>query len=248
VAADRALTTYWYDRVPNLGDALAPVILAHVSGAVPVHVPPDTPGKVLGVGSNLSKLAEADTVWGAGALWDEPIDPPAGVRILAVRGPRTRAVLRTDVPPVYGDPVLLLPRWHTPAAATRHEVGVVPHYADREAMRTHDPAIAWIDVTGPWREVVDRIAGCAVIVSSSLHGLIVAEAYGIPAVWVRAGDRVLGGAFKFDDHYLGTGRDARPPVAFQDGIATALRHLAPAPVWDPQPLLEAARDLPGCTP
>jgi pyruvyltransferase len=46
----------------------------------------------------------------------------------------------------------------------------------------HDPQVRVIDPRRPWRTVVDEIAASDVVISSSLHGVIVAEAYGIPAV------------------------------------------------------------------
>ncbi len=45
-----------------------------------------------------------------------------------------------------------------------------------------------------------------VCISSSLHGVIVAESLGLPTVAVSFGDRVPGGQFKFADYFEGTGR------------------------------------------
>jgi pyruvyltransferase len=51
------------------------------------------------------------------------------------------------------------------------------------------------------------------VLASSLHALIVAEAYGIPARYVRLSDHES--IFKYNDYYLGTGRQ-------QDKIATSV--------------------------
>jgi len=47
---------------------------------------------------------------------------------------------------------------------------------------------------------------CRKIVSSSLHGIIIAETFGIPTAWLRCSDKIVGGEFKYHDYYLGSGR------------------------------------------
>ena len=237
------LPTYWFKRTMNLGDQLSPAILRWVSGKRSIWVSKKYRGKILGVGSILGALAKGDVVWGAGSIRGESIEPPSEVKFLAVRGPLTRDLIRGDVPAVYGDPVLLLPRFHTLTMAERHAVGVIPHYVDRPFVDISDPEILLIDVRERWEKVVADILSCELILSSSLHGLIVAEAYGIPAAWIKVTDRVVGGNFKFDDYYLSTGRDRRQPIHWDRGIEEAIRYIAPPIVFDPQPLLDAAIGL-----
>jgi pyruvyltransferase len=239
VAGRDPLPTYWFHAQDNLGDLLAPVALAYVSGLTPALVSKHYSGKVLAVGSVLQNLQQGDIVWGAGAIRDVPIQPPPGVQFLAVRGPLTWSLIHADVPEVYGDPALLLPLFFRPATRPRCEIGLVPHAADWAVMRSDDPNVRVIDVTGPWQDTVSSIASCEIVVSSSLHGIIVAETYGVPAVWVRAGDRLTGGSFKFDDYYLSTGRDRRLPVDWNEGLAAAVRAAVPPPALDAGDLLDA---------
>lgn len=222
-----ALPAYWFRRVSNLGDALARVVLEHVHGARPVWVSEQYAGKALSTGSVLETLRPGDVVWGAGAITDAAITVPE-VEYLAVRGPLTRSRIEVgDVPEVYGDPAMLLPRLYSPERpAEPVPVGVIPHYVDRDVMASDGPSVVVIDVTRPWREVVDLIAGCEVVVSSSLHGIVVAEAYGVPSAWVTAGDRVIGGEFKFNDYYLSTGRSERRPGDWAQGLDAAVRQVA----------------------
>ena len=50
------------------------------------------------------------------------------------------------------------------------------------------------------KSVIDEITSCMRIVSSSLHGIIVAHAYGIPALWVQ-NNYVDTDGFKFYDYF-----------------------------------------------
>src|SRR5699024_10245514 len=50
--------------------------------------------------------------------------------------------------------------------------------------------------------VVAQIANASSIVSTSLHGLIIAQAYGVPWIWLRVIDQeLIGGDFKFKDFF-----------------------------------------------
>jgi pyruvyltransferase len=239
VAGRDPLPTYWFHAEDNLGDLVSPVALAYVSGLTPTLVSRHFAGKVLAVGSVLQNLRKGDIVWGAGAIRDTPIQPPLGVQFLAVRGPLTRSLIQAEVPEVYGDPALLLPRFFLPAVRPHCEVGLVPHALDRDVMRSYDTKVKVIDVAGRWQDTVSSIASCDVVVSSSLHGIILAEAYGVPAVWVRASDRLSGGSFKFDDYYLSTGRDRRRPVDWNEGLMAAVKAAEPAPALDAGVLIDA---------
>jgi pyruvyltransferase len=232
--------SYWYRGHSNFGDQLGPVIVEWITGELPIWVPRTFKGKLLTVGSILKGLATQDVVWGTGSIRHEPIHPPKGVRFLAVRGPWTRQLIEADVPEVYGDPALLIPQFHNPDVEKRVAVGVVPHYVDSSSVEISDPAVSVINVSAPWQTVVHQIRECEVIVSSSLHGLIVAEAYGIPASWIKVTDRVIGEGFKFNDYYLSTGRDTREPTDWRRGLTKAVAETASPIKFDSKPLLRAA--------
>ncbi len=74
-----------------------------------------------------------------------------------------------------------------------------------------------IDPSGEPLSVVRAIGACERVASQSLHGLIVADAYGIPAVWVGPSEAMIGGRCKFDDHFTAM-QEAREPV----GLAAIL--------------------------
>lgn len=230
---------FWFNSTPNFGDSLARVVVQWVSSGTPILVSGRCRRKLLAVGSVLHHLAEGDIVWGAGAIRNRPIVPPADVRFLAVRGPLTRDQIQGDVPDIFGDPAILLPMLYSPVVGKRFRLGVVPHYIDRGLVQVSDPAIRLIDVQAEWRTVVDGIVSCEGILSSSLHGLIVAEAYGIPAVWMVASDRVIGDGFKFRDYYLSTAREPSEPLRWPRALAEAESHLVEPPRLDAGPLLRS---------
>lgn len=193
----------WYKGYRNVGDAVVEPILKHF-GYELEFVPNMTNGKFLGVGSIMSWLRDNDTVWGTGCIRPVEIER-YNVNFLAVRGPLTRSMIKgSDVPEIYGDPALLLPYLYNPDIKPVHAVGHLPHYVDKVEVR---PKVDFfIDIEDDWREIVRQIKSCKKIVTSSLHGIVLAEAYGVPVEWVKYSDKILGGQFKFQDYFLGTGR------------------------------------------
>jgi len=214
----------------NVGDTVSRVIVEALSGRAVVH--DDAPGKLLAVGSILSHAMDGDIVWGSGLPGTNPkvLPPGKNISFRAVRGPLTRDLLLKAghaCPEIYGDPALLLPRIYSPKAAKARKWGLVPHI---DHITPHENLI---DVRWPWQRVIDEICACEFIISSSLHGNIIAEAYGIPAIWLHAPI----GRMKFDDHYALTGRSVQPARSIEEALARPLeRHI---PTFDLQPLLHA---------
>ncbi len=68
----------------------------------------------------------------------------------------------------------------------------------------------FINVKDEPLKVIREIAECRYILSSSLHGLIVADSFGIPNMHVVFGDRLLGDGYKFDDYYSAYGMEHHP--------------------------------------
>jgi pyruvyltransferase len=112
----------------------------------------------------------------------------------------------------------------------------VLHYIDIDlapCVQAAYPDVHMIDVTAEPAQVMCEIARCSTVISSSLHGLVAAEALGIPAAWVVLSDRVAGGTFKFHDYYLGSGRTALNPSTVVEPL------WAPRPVYAIEQLIEA---------
>jgi hypothetical protein len=100
-----------------------------------------------------------------------------------------------------------------------------------------------VNVQQPVEAVIDAIASCEFVVSSSLHGLIVAHAYRRPALWVEFADPLLGDRSKFHDYFASLGRPAPSPVRLDYGPFEADALLAhrfePPPAAPPEAFWDA---------
>jgi len=214
----------------NWGDALSPVLVELLSGKPALHVPGLHHHRYLAIGSILGKANERAEVWGSGFIQEdeEILGKPRAVH--AVRGPLSRGkLLRMGIecPEIYGDPALLLPRFYNPEVPKRHAVGIIPHYVDKGhpwlARLNGDPRIKILDIETDIYQFVNDVKSCDVILSSSLHGLICADSYGVPNAWVQFSDAVIGGDFKFRDHRSSIG--AEEPESLRVNEDTSLDFL-----------------------
>lgn len=217
--------------VRNFGDLLGPVIVRELVAQLGLG-PAAQRARLLAVGSVLHFGRPGDVVWGAGRN-AKAGPPPVGLDVRSVRGPRTAVDYPEAV--IGGDPALLLGGLRPDLRADparRSGVAIVPNLNELTQVRDRRGVIS---PRAPLGRVLRRIARSELVVGSSLHGIIVAEALGVPARAVRA---VAEPAFKYEDYYLATGRDPDEVVA--RSVAEALaRRGTPPPVWDPAPLLTA---------
>lgn len=150
--------------------------------------------------------------------------------IRAVRGPKTREILQKhgyDCPAVYGDPAILLPLFYQPQPVQcRRDYSVVLHKS-APAKVPHQIEI----LRHGFESFIDEIVSSKLVVSASLHGIILAESYGIPAV-LLADDRRDFNLLKYEDYYRSTGRYSYPIAAT---IEEALK-MTPAPLPALEPL------------
>jgi len=243
----------WYNGKINFGDALSPILIKTLTGGRSFIGQDGLERRVtcvprlMALGSILHRAVEDDIIWGSGLRGGRI--QISRLQVHAVRGPLTRDLLREsgiNCPAVYGDPAILMPYLFRPTKTNQFQVGVISHYSDRSALsRIAGPGICRIRVDSCPLEVIRKICRCEVILSSSLHGLIISEAYGIPAAWVlpqpgcwRYEEEPI---FKYHDYFAST---QRQPEYFRCGIDTidipmaiefALR--VQKPKFDPEPLL-----------
>lgn len=149
-------------------------------------------------------------------------------RIISVRGPRTRDALITkgiDCPEHYGDPALLLPVFYQPDRPKHRLASIIPHCGTLASAVDFDELVRryncnLIDMTryDKWTDIIDGIAGSSFVMSESLHGLIVAEAYGVPSVWVEFTQHNDYWSFKFLDFYESIGKYGMSSLKMYEGF------------------------------
>lgn len=204
------IKAYWW-HAANFGDTLTPIILEHFTKRKVRLMRRNDTGKLLGIGSIMVALRENDVVWGTGTNRDRKMRAPKGTKFVAVRGPITRSkIIGAKVPEIYGDPALLLPLIYNPKVKKTHKIGYLPHYVDKIHVLSKyammDGYCKYIDIQADWQTVINEVLSCEKIIASSLHGIICAEAYGIPAQWAVYSDKIRGGDLKYQDYFLGTDR------------------------------------------
>jgi hypothetical protein len=202
---------YWWNEVPNFGDAMAPLLLerfAYINtewdtishskiasvGSILEHIPPLWDGVILGSG----RLMETSR------LHLQGMRSGITAKILALRGPLSSRGIPGDY--VLGDPGLLADEL-VGYQEKVWDLGIVPHFSDNELatrFKALIPVKYSICIISPAQdplEVIRQIGSCRRIVTSSLHGMIVADAFGIPrrVEYTKTMDND-GGDYKFRDY------------------------------------------------
>lgn len=196
--------------VKNFGDLLSPLIASLLTGKAPKHSIQS--GKLLGLGSILFALSDNDTVWGSGFLNAKHIQYALAcknVNYLAVRGPLTQKLLFQHgiaCPEIYGDPAILLPKLIKNDIPKKYTMSIVPHFSQYSYFQKNLPNVKIINVENNVTHVVSEILSSEIILSSSLHGLIIAEAYDIPALLLVVDKPLHGDLFKYEDYFHATDR------------------------------------------
>lgn len=195
------MRVFWWRDKPNFGDALTREIARMVTGQS-VEWAPLNHAELVVTGSIATLIPEGWRGTVAGIGWARPEQPERlkDARVLALRGQLSERLYGHRVPAL-GDPGLLAPDLLPPVPQV-HDLGIVAHYKDEsldgvEGFR--------INVRNDPLVVIRQIASCRRILSSSLHGIVIADAYGIERQW-HWYDEVQGGGFKFADYATVVGK------------------------------------------
>lgn len=224
----------YYAKVPNMGDVLNKDIIEKCFG-YEVERRSYLTGKLSGIGSGLGNYTYENEVWknvlkalsgiffpevyiwGTGFVRYKQSDTrfyKRATHVCAVRGELSKKRVETilgrnlDIPT--GDAGILAALLLDRMPEKRYEVGIIAHYKEQEEPVFQDllrryPGSRFINVRKTPLEVTEEIAQCGVVISSSLHGLIIADSLRVPNVHVVATDNLLGDGFKFDDYYSAYG-------------------------------------------
>lgn len=227
------VAAYWWNEkaqgVKNFGDAINPYLLKRFAGVDSTWAPVSK-AQVIGVGSLLEHVPPLweGTILGTGKLFgDSRLSLYTyTANILALRGPLSAAGVRGDY--ALGDPGLLADELVADDVHGREfDLGIVPHWSDPALLNRPD----WYN--NKWTttvilpsddplDVVRRIGRCKKIVTSSLHGAIVADAFGIPRRIEYAPHLDIEGAkFKFHDY----SKSIKAPLEFGKVIEASRFHV-----------------------
>lgn len=215
----------------NYGDLLARYIVERLSDKQVVKYLENNVYHLDSVASvlNRNEMCSNAVVWGSGFL-----SPQANYKIfltkirqwfrgkvgkpyyLAVRGPKTRYILLKagyNCPSIFGDPALLMPALYRPSSLKKFKMGVVLHWSQEKfaEMFSGIEGVKIININRDYKYLngfVDEIASCEFILSSSLHGLIIANAYKVPSVRLKIDRNPIATSekkddFKFEDYLAG---------------------------------------------
>ena len=228
---DKVLLKY-YDLENNWGDKVNPYIFEKLTGKQVISSNSIfnflNKTKILGVGSLIVGDLSNSVIWGSGVIADQIKLEIKPKEILALRGHYSLKKIQEvgGNCEIFGDPVLLFPEiFSAENSVKKYKYGIVPHFKDKSSIgiqKIHDlqnPEIKIIDIQSGIEEFVIDVLSCENILSSSLHGLILAEAYGIPTCRIVLSNKLEGGDFKFYDYYSGVGIKTLDTIYINDDIS-----------------------------
>ena len=197
---------YWGIRPYNFGDILTANILDYY-GIRYNHTDDYNKANYFATGS-IIRLARNSVILGSGIIRkNENLSSDNEYRFVRGKLTRDRVIeCGGSCPDIYGDPALLLPRF-IPPVEKKYKIGFVPHYSHRtnEIRRiVKDRGWHFIDLVNKNPVIpANEISSCEKILSTSLHGIIAAHAYNIPAshVSIRGTRKLHGDGSKFLDYY-----------------------------------------------
>lgn len=195
----------------NFGDEITREIIASVFGRRTEWTPANE-CEMIGAGSIIEEVTQnkgsnRPFLWTSGFIQAGDLTiSDKDYKIIGVRGKQSRARVTTANKEVtIGDAGLLASYLLNNKPVKKYRLGILPHYVDAHLDTIQrfkdDPTVRIIDATAPCRQVVREIAECDALLSSSLHGLIVADSVGTPNLHFKLSDNLKGGAYKFQDFY-----------------------------------------------
>lgn len=238
----------------NFGDELTPLIIQKLLPKQELifyksKVPEDNKAEILtSLGSIIHLIPDGSYVWGTGHNPNKQ-RVPKNLKVFATRGPISMNHLNNhgyDLDKnkiAFGDPALLIPRlfpeWAEPLDV-KHEVTLIPHHNDVPLINDiiiNKPKINITYCNSGVFNVIQDIRSSKKIISSSLHGIILAEMLGKKAVWLQLeNSKKTETSEKYLDYYLSTGRnDIDPTQTIDESLDTEY----PLPLYNDNKLYES---------
>lgn len=203
----------WWGCTENLGDYLSNVVFEWMLQRRNIDNISSKTLHLLGIGSIIG-LGKFDAIiWGSGIHAFESIENInyrkkfVKYDIRALRGPVTKLLMEKmgyDCSKArLGDPAILMPEIYFPSIESKqYEISIISHILleNKDYGDLHKINIRTTD----YKFFIDEILKSKKIISSSLHGIILAESYGVPAVFFGTGMELQ--YLKYYDWYFSTGR------------------------------------------
>ena len=205
----------------NLGDEIGRAICREISQR-DVVLADLSECELISIGSILSAVYRKSAltgrkapcyVWGSGLMTPDFVKPNDNIIIKSVRGHLTRCMVEAPGTLPIGDAGILASDVWVKAATPTHAVGIIPHWTQVDSpvfaeLAAKIKGSTIIDMTNPdVANTMKQLSSCEAIISTSLHGLILADSYQIPNVWMKTKDIHKGKSWKFYDYFSSIGRD-----------------------------------------
>lgn len=237
----------------NFGDMLSEYITKKLTGKQPIYFDPNrvVGGKYIDytcmVGSVLQFAGKNSTIWGSGVL-SKDVDVKCK-KILALRGKLSAQIvaqLGYEKVDAFGDPALLLPLLYNPNIEKKYKIGIAPNFVELDdilklTIDMKDVLVINL-MTKNIEDVINKILSCERIVSTSLHGIIVANAYNIPTVWAKYTNKLDGDDIKFHDYFSSVDLTEINPVNLNKREIDTI-HSNEFFTLNPKSLIKVQRDL-----
>lgn len=199
----------------NFGDEMSPMLVNKITGRNIINTSGTNELSLIAIGSYIQMANNNDIIWGSGVRTINQPSNYSQLNVKAVRGPITKKYLehkKIYVPEVYGDPALLFTKFFNIDDNTEYigKIGLIPHYTTLETFKKQKLP-SEIKIISPIENpltVLSNIKSCSYIISSSLHGLIMADCFNKPNFWLY--DQKLNeGILKFEDYYASQNRQIK---------------------------------------
>lgn len=151
-------------------------------------------------------------IWGSGLI--HPVNSHKKfirkTEIYALRGKLTKKLLETYNKTTYknivfGDPGLLCSKIILDENIQKeYNWGIIPHYADKNNLNLKKLQLSnsiILDISESPEILIPKVLKCKKIISSAMHGLILADSYCIPNIRMVLSDNIVGGDLKYKDYY-----------------------------------------------
>lgn len=175
---------YYQGSINNFGDDLNSIIWPSL--APDLFIRDDEQG-FLGIGTVIGMSTpevKSLHVFSSGVGYNPVNDLSLPTKFWCVRGPLSASHLNLSPKIALTDGAILLPQIMNVKSNTRFSVSIIPHWETivRGGWTEVSQALGYnlIDPTHEIPDIIEAIIGSQLILTESLHGAIVADAYGIP--------------------------------------------------------------------